>query len=115
MSPPISKHPVESVVPMRNSAGEWVRSDKHRASTFAEHPATNNFVLQEQTDVSQTTQDAIEFRPTESAKIIKELKPNKSPDSDLINPKMCQPFQEKHGTIEQVNRITTEIRTAFEK
>jgi len=24
-------------------------------------------------------------------------------------------FQEKHGTIEEVNRITTEIRTAFEK
>jgi len=80
-------------VPIRNSAGEWVRSDKHRASTFAEHlqnvfqpkPATNNF---EQTVVSQTTQNTIEFRPTEIAKIIKELKPNKSPGSDLINPKM---------------------------
>lgn len=89
-STPISKPPVESVVPIRNSAGDWVRSDKHRASTFAEHlqnvfqpnPATNNFVLQEQTVVSQTTQDPIEFRPTEIAKIIKELKPNKSPGSN---------------------------------
>lgn len=83
-------------MPIRNSAGEWVRSDKHRASTFAEHiqnvfqsnPATNDFVLQEQTVVSQTTQDPIEFRPTEIAKIIKELKPNKSPGSNLISPKM---------------------------
>lgn len=49
-------------MPIKNSAGEWVRSDKHRASTFAEH--------------------------------------------------LQNVFQQVN---KQVNRITSEIRTAFEK
>jgi len=65
---------------------------EHLQNVFQPNLATNNFVLQEQTVVSQTTQDPKEFRPTEIAKIIKELKPNKSPGSDLINPKMIIEF-----------------------
>lgn len=203
---PSLRPPIETIMPIKNPAGAWVRTDKDRANTFAEHlkkvfqpnPATNSFSLPEQTDDNLTAHDPIEFRPNEIAKILKSLKPNKSPGCDLITPKMIielpycavqticnlfnaitrtghfptrwkksiiimipkpgkdhtspssyRPislisclsklfekcllthiipylrvhkiipehqfgFREKHGTIEQVNRITSEIRTAFE-
>jgi len=45
--------PIETVTPIRNSSGSWVRSEKDRAETFALHlrsvcqpkPASGSFVL----------------------------------------------------------------------
>lgn len=204
---PSLSSPTETIMPIRNSAGGWARSDKNRAITFAVHlqnvfqpnPPTNAFVLPPLSDNIQSQHEPIVFRPNEIAKIIKEqLNPKKSPGCDLITPKMlielpycavciiCQlfnaitklgyfperwkksiiimipkpgkdhtvpssyrpisllsclsklfekclltkivpylrihniipahqfGFREKHGTVEQVNRITSEIRTAFE-
>lgn len=197
--------PTEAATPLRDADGKWIRSDEQRACTFADHlekvfqpnPSTNSFSLP-LSPGNCAPLNPIVFTPNEIVRIIKELKPGKSPGHDLVTTTMikhlphcmiqsiCQlfnaiakfgyfpkqwkksiiimipkpgkdktspasyrpislltclsklfekvlllrltpyikqgniipshqfGFRQKHGTIEQVNRITSEIRTTFE-
>jgi len=85
------------LLPLRNSTGNWSRSDTDRERVFADYlkkvfqpnPATNSVTLPPLTASDLASQDPVEFRPSEITKVIKEqLKTGKSPGYDLITPKM---------------------------
>ena len=115
------KRPKTFIPPIRNSDGQWARTDTEKANVFAQHfknifeppervitEIEENILLNNLTTNEQTNQQTLNVKVKEILQVIKTLKPKKAPGYDGISGKLI-----KELPIKAVRFITIIINSAL--